>query len=187
MTEPKILLIIRNDNASLEREGKRRFPVTGDPVVDAVWRRLLDRAGPRPDFALTHEPDLHLPVDGTRVDGVRCCDDRYAFQIAATAAEIRITSHAAAPAELGLSRDPRVLGVGVRQLHVVQGRHLRVMEAPDEALCNGFHDYEADNNIRWTNGAALVPAALLAGVAGNFWLEVLVAGRTQYALLAEAA
>ena len=24
--------------------------LTGGPIVDAVWRRLLDRAGPRPEF-----------------------------------------------------------------------------------------------------------------------------------------
>ena len=42
--------------------------LTGGPVVDAVWRRLLDRAGPRPGVPLTDDPDLHLLVDGQRVD-----------------------------------------------------------------------------------------------------------------------
>ena len=38
--------------------------LTGGPVVDAVWRRLLDRAGPRPGLPLTDDPDLHLLVNG---------------------------------------------------------------------------------------------------------------------------
>ena len=45
--------------------------LTGGPVVDAVWERLLDRAG-RDDLpALTEEADLHLIVDGVRVDASR--------------------------------------------------------------------------------------------------------------------
>ena len=42
--------------------------LTGGPVVDAAWRRLLDRAGPRALPPLTEDPDLHLVIDGARVD-----------------------------------------------------------------------------------------------------------------------
>ncbi len=44
--------------------------LTGGPIVDAIWR-LLDRAGPRPGLPTTADPDLHLLVDGRRVDGKR--------------------------------------------------------------------------------------------------------------------
>src|SRR3984957_6662986 len=44
--------------------------VRGGSVVDAVWRRLLDRAGVRPSMPLTDDPDLHLVVDGARVDAM---------------------------------------------------------------------------------------------------------------------
>jgi hypothetical protein len=40
--------------------------LTGGPVVDAAWRRLLDRAGPRAGMPSTGDPDLHLVVDGRR-------------------------------------------------------------------------------------------------------------------------
>ena len=30
--------------------------LTGGAMVDAVWRRLLDRAGPRPGLPLTDDP-----------------------------------------------------------------------------------------------------------------------------------
>jgi hypothetical protein len=42
--------------------------VTGGPVVDAVWQRLLDRAGPRSLPPMTDDPDLHLMVDNQRLD-----------------------------------------------------------------------------------------------------------------------
>ncbi len=40
--------------------------LTGGPVVDAVWQRLLERSGPRPGLPLTDDPDVHLLVDGVR-------------------------------------------------------------------------------------------------------------------------
>ena len=33
--------------------------LTGGPIVDAIWRRLLDRSGPRPAMPLTGDADLH--------------------------------------------------------------------------------------------------------------------------------
>jgi Hint domain len=42
--------------------------LTGGPVVDAIWRRLLDGSDPRPGFVLTGDRDLHLVVDGDRLD-----------------------------------------------------------------------------------------------------------------------
>ena len=37
--------------------------LTGGAVVDAVWRRILDRAGGRPGLPLTDDPDLHIVAD----------------------------------------------------------------------------------------------------------------------------
>jgi hypothetical protein len=34
--------------------------LTGGPIVDAAWRRLLDRAGPRRGLPLTDDHDLHV-------------------------------------------------------------------------------------------------------------------------------
>jgi hypothetical protein len=121
--------------------------LTGGPVVDAVWQRLLERSGPRPGLPLTDDPDVHLLVDGVRVDGARA-GDRCVFRLRAGAAPVRLVSRAAAPAELGLARDPRVLGVAVRRIELWQGPRVCVLEADDERLVDGFHAYEVDGGIR---------------------------------------
>lgn len=99
---------------------------------------------------------------------------------------LRIVSRAVAPAKIGLVRDPRVLGLGVRQVRLWKGGHLRVLDALDESLADGFHPFEPDNGIRWTDGNAAIPVSLFAGIAGPCQLEVLVGGSMKYPLVAEA-
>ncbi len=161
--------------------------LTGGPIVDAAWRRLLDRSGARPDPALTDDADLHLLVDGRRVDGIRYRDNRIVFEMSAAAEDIRLVSRAVSPSEAGLARDPRVLGVAVRQLRMTRGTKMRLMAASDPAMAEGFHAYEADNGYRWTDGDALVPRALFAGHDGVCKLEVVVGETTLYPLLDAAA
>jgi hypothetical protein len=84
--------------------------LTGGPLVDAIWRRLLDRAGPRPGGPMTDDPDLHLLVDGRRVDAVVRDDVWHEFRLPSPPASVRIVSPSAAPQEMGLARDPRCLG-----------------------------------------------------------------------------
>jgi len=48
--------------------------LTRGHLVDAVWRRLLERSGPRRMPPLTDEPDLHLVVDGRHVDAAERSD-----------------------------------------------------------------------------------------------------------------
>jgi len=93
---------------------------------------------------------------------------------------VRIASRAAAPQELGVARDPRLLGVALRWIILRQGARLRLIEAADASLVEGFHDYEGENLFRWTDGDALLPAALFDGVQGGFELELHVACRTRY-------
>jgi len=99
---------------------------------------------------------------------------------------VRIASRAAAPQELGVARDPRLLGVALRWIILRQGARLRLLEAVDASLAEGFHDYEPDNRFRWTDGDALVPAALFDGVQGGFELELHVACRARYGAEAPA-
>jgi hypothetical protein len=71
--------------------------MTGRPVVDAAWPRLLERAGPRPGIPTTDDPDLHLLVDGRRMDAVSRNDVWHVFHLPTPPATVRIVSRAGAP------------------------------------------------------------------------------------------
>jgi len=159
--------------------------LTGGPLVDAAWRRLLDRAGPRPGLPLTDEPDLHLLVDGQRVDGSPRPNGYYAFELARPPSDLRVISRAGSPAELGLARDPRVLGVAVRQIRLWQGARLRTLDASDRSLVDGFHAFESVNSFRWTNGDAALPAVLFWDIEGACQVELLLGDAMRYPLFAE--
>jgi Hint domain len=154
--------------------------LTGGPVVDKAWRRLLECAGPRPGVPMTDDPDLHLLVDGRRVDAASRSDEWHIFDLPAPPATVRIISRAGIPQEMGLARDPRSLGVALRQIMVTRGAQIRTIEAEDARLTDGFHGYEAENDIRWTDGDAGVPAALFEGFDGPPQIALCLGGRTSY-------
>jgi len=164
---------------------------TGGPIVDAVWRRLADRAGPRPGLPLTTDPDLHLMVNGEQVDGkIHTRADgsvRYVFPLTGsqlTGNDAHLVSRSVIPQELRVTRDPRCLGVAVHQIHVAQSSELRVLEAADELLNRGFHKpetLESGQQIRWTNGNAPIPQKAFAGLKdGTCTVEVLLGCKTAY-------
>jgi hypothetical protein len=154
--------------------------LTGGPVVDTVWRRLLERAGPRRGLPLTEDADLHLLVDGRRLDLTAQADNAYICRLAAVPSVLRIVSRAAVPAEFGLARDPRVLGVAVRRLVVRQGPEFSATEASDARLTDGFHAFEPDNGFRWTDGDAAIPTELFAGFTGPLDLILHIGGTVRY-------
>ena len=154
--------------------------LTGGPVVDAVWRRLLERSGPRPGMPLTLDPDIHLRVDGVRLDPVSRKGAAHIFQLPGRPLAAHFISRAAAPAELGIMRDPRVLGVAISRLVLRKGARFRIVDAADPRLADGFHGFEPDGGLRWTSGAAALPASLFEGFDGPFELVLQVVGTTQY-------
>jgi hypothetical protein len=91
------------------------------------------------------------------------------------------------PQEMGLARDPRCLGVALRSLALRQGTWFRLTEASDERLAHGFHQFEACNGLRWTDGDATVPAALFQGLVGPLELVLHVGATTRYPLFEETA
>jgi len=156
--------------------------LTGGELVDRVWRRLLDRAGPRPGVPLTDDPDLHLLVDGRRLDATERVGEAHIFHLPAMPSVLRIGSRAAAPAELGLARDPRALGVAVRRLVVRGGTRSKVTEANDDSLVDGFYAFEADHGFRWTDGDAAIPTSLFTGYTGPLELILSIGCTAQYHL-----
>jgi hypothetical protein len=158
--------------------------LTGGEIVDRVWRRLLDRSGPRALPPLTDDADLHLLVDGQRVDAAKREGRLYSFRLPANAADVRIVSRDAVPAELGLARDFRSLGVALRWIELLHGPDLTRIEAGDDRLADGFHLYEPEGDLRWTNGDAGFPLALPAGSGAAVDVVLYIAATTRYPLLA---
>jgi hypothetical protein len=154
--------------------------LTGGPLVDAIWRRLLDRVGPRPSLPLTEDADLHLLVDGKRVDTLERSGQTHVFRLGVRPRIVRIRSRAAVPQELGIARDDRALGVAVRRIVLAQSQRQRTIEADGASLVDGYHAFERDNGIRWTDGDAVVPAELFAGIDGPCMLMLHLGGATKY-------
>ncbi len=154
--------------------------LTGGPVVDTIWRRLLDRSGPRAGLPRTDDPDLHLLVDGIRLNGARRNGNVHVFRLPSIPADVRIVSRAAVPQELGLARDPRSLGIALRRVALWQASRLRIIEAEDPSLTEGLHAFETDNGVRWTNGDAVLPSALFDDLAGPVELELTIPSTTHY-------
>jgi hypothetical protein len=174
--------LFQNDNENRDRPPQPACaPVLiGGPVVDAIWRRLLDRSGPRGGLPLTDDPDLHLLVNGERLNPALQAGGQYVFRLPAPPEAARIMSRAAIPQELGLARDPRELGVALRRIGVRRGIRLRVVEADDARLNMGFHAFESDNGFRWTTGDAVIPVELFAGFTGPLVIELTVASTMCY-------
>ena len=154
--------------------------LTGGPRVDAVWQRLLERTGARPRPPMTNDPNLHLIVDGRTVNPTARRNGFHVFALKERPETVSIMSRDTVPAELGMARDFRSLGVAVKQIMVRQGARTRAWQACDERLMDGFHPFEARNGFRWTNGAATVPSALFADFEGPTELVMAVAGTMQY-------
>jgi hypothetical protein len=134
--------------------------LTGGLVVDSVWRRLLDRAGPRRKMPLTCMPDVHLMVDGHRVDATTRSAQQITFHLPRWRHSVRLVSRDAIPSELGVARDPRPLGVALRQLELRAGAEAVIVGANDRRLVDGFHSYEPVDQLRWTNGDARLPGSI---------------------------
>jgi hypothetical protein len=154
--------------------------LTGGPVVDAVWERLLDRAG-RDDLpALTEEADLHLIVDGVRVDARGQTNGAHIFRLPCHPKSVVIGSRAGVPAELRFARDPRCLGVALRRVTIRQGAKFMLVDADDERLTAGFHAYEPAETIRWTDGSAELPIEAFARFDAGAEVAVHLGGATRY-------
>ncbi len=181
--------LFRNANGAWDQPPKPQcVPVlTGGPIVDAVWKRLLQRAAKRSGVTLTDDPDLHLLVNGVRLDAAKRTRDVYVFTLPHTRAAVRIVSRAAAPQESGLARDPRRLGIALRRIVVRKMARFRVANVDDRLLTDGFHAFEPANDIRWTDGNAVLPVAMFGGFDGAVELVLQLGGSTRYPAFIGAA
>jgi hypothetical protein len=107
------------------------------------------------------DPDLHLIVAGTRIDP-ELRDDSFVFRLPLPGTDMRLMSRASRPSEIGTGADGRMLGVAVRAMTLLGDGRRQPIPLDHPALSNGFHDLEP-SGLRWTDGAAVLPARLFAG------------------------
>ncbi len=79
-----------------------------------------------------------------------------------------------------MARDERALGVALRRIVLAQPRRQRAIDAKDTSLTDGFHKFEADQALRWTNGDAAIPTELFAGANGPCMLMLQLGATAQY-------
>ena len=143
-------------------------------IVDAVRSRLLARAASL-GWGFTAEDDLHVVADGVVVRPER--EGATArFTLPAEARAVRLVSRSFVPERIDVTtRDGRRLGVPLRSVSVIDGLGLvRSLPIDHPLLSQGFSfvQQEAGENWRWTDGNAVVPAALWAGATGAVALVI---------------
>jgi len=63
---------------------------------------------------------------------------------------------------------------------LAQSQKKRSIAADAESLRDGYHAFEPEDRIRWTNGDAAIPAELFQGVRGPCMLMLYLGGVTRY-------
>ena len=149
------------------------------PVVEAgaelhaAWQTIAARAGRLPPNTFTADSDLHLLVDGIRIDGTSQDGACWTFPLPPNPSSIAIVSNTCIPATDARSSDLRRLGVAVRQISVWRYNAGRAVPIHTPALSDGWH--QPDDGHRWTKGRAVLPthALHLPGGARQVEIEIL--------------
>jgi hypothetical protein len=155
-------------------------PVLHDhPRVKRIWHGLSTRAG-QLDLPLVDDPDLHLRVDGVRLDAEETEPGIWRFRLPGPVADLRIVSRSAIPSMLGIDQDQRRLGVALRKIVLVQPGLWREIGWDYAGLATGFHGPEPAQCHRWTSGEAALPQSLLPDLCIGAWVELHVSGLLRY-------
>jgi len=124
----------------------------------------------REGTAMTHDAALHLAVDGIPVRAQGMAGTARVFAVHAGARDIRIMSRSAVPAQLGLTRDIRRLGVHVTRIRLEAPGVLVDVATGHAAFAQGWHGVEGSS--RWTDGAARLPAILHQWIGAPFTMAL---------------
>jgi hypothetical protein len=149
-------------------------PVMHDgEIVETIWAKLFERAGGRIERDTTGDPDVHLIVEGNRLDSVVSDNGVHSFEIEIPPAKmLRLCSRAGVPSLLGLGRrDHRLLGIAIERidLHhagVTTSFHYHLPQLGE----GGCHCPES--GYRWTDGELELPLRFFTILNGPFVLVV---------------
>ena len=149
----------------------RPFFNSGDIVE--VCRSQLSRRAEAIGWHKSYDMDMHLRVDGRRVDA-EIDGDQARFRIGKGATDVWLMSEVFIPAWRAGSDDRR-LGVCLAALHVGDGLGVaREIALDDVLLGEGLHALETAEarRWRWTNGRCRLPAQLWADCTGDVALSL---------------
>ncbi len=139
--------------------------------LEAARRRLLGRV-PALGFAVDDDPDLHVRLDGRRIEAVRREAGWHDFLLPAATREVRLVSHVAVPAAVRHSPDWRTLGVRIDAVFLNE----RFVPLENPIFRAGFHGVErvGDRTWRWSDGHGILalppsptPTALRLKIGGS--------------------
>jgi hypothetical protein len=146
------------------------------PVVERAKAALLARAQEL-GCALTEDADVHIVVDGKRVEPISLGEKRLAFLLPASAADIELRCRSFIPAQVNPENtDPRVLGIAIERLQL-DGMEIALH---DEATFGpGWQALEGDPqglHWRWCQDRAQLPRGTRIVVIkmchqGRYWAE----------------
>ncbi|HEV8680816.1 MAG TPA: Hint domain-containing protein [Stellaceae bacterium] len=157
-------------------------------IVGKVWAALYKGTGERSDASTTDDPDLHLVVDGARLDPTAIVDGVYTFALdARPAGPLLLSSRSAVPSLLGFSRhEHRRLGVAIRQIILQQAGVMTCFDHDARLFAEGGCHLPEEGHS-WTDGEFVVPAETFSHLSGAFMLIVQTRKQAlQYPLVAPA-
>ena len=173
--EPRLLHPTFQVNADAARwKTEACAPLATAPEdVAPIWRKLADRAialgFELPTVEAVEDPDLHLIVDGRRIEAVSDREARFVFAVPAGAKSVVLASRASILADqmTPLVRDTRRIGVRVLWAAIRAGDTETIFPGDHPALRQGWHQVDTHGSApwRWTNGAATIPWENIDGAA----------------------
>lgn len=155
---------VNSDLSTWQHVACAPFATTSEEIAP-IWQKLADRADSLNIFApkqpAVEDPDLHIIVDGRRLQPVSDRDSRYVFAVPAGARSVTISSRKFVPADkmVAAERDTRMLGVSVDWVAIRSSGNETILTADHPALTTGWHGTEnaGGRMYRWTDGAASIP------------------------------
>jgi hypothetical protein len=142
-------------------------------IVETTWAKLFTRAGGHLERNTTDDPDVHLLVDGERLDPTTTDDSVYSFALESPpTATLLLCSRSGVLSLLGLDRsDHRPLGVPIRQIILWHAGIPTCFDYDAPQFREGGCHLPEDGYC-WTDGEFELPARFFTLLNGAFTLVV---------------
>jgi len=147
--------------------------LTGGEIVERVWAELFERAGGRLELNTTDDADIHLVIDGRRLDPTLIDDGVYRFAVKQPPLRtLRLCSRSGVPSLLGLGRsDHRPLGAAIKRIILYHAGIPTCFDYDAPQLRQGGC-YLPEDGYCWTDGNCELPTRFFTLLNGPFTLLI---------------